>query len=268
MPFSDLALSQRLERAEGRACHEFASARRRVSPHCDSEAIEFAGTNIIFDGVDSPTTQTFGLGLFEDLTAAKLDVIERFYFDRGSAVNHEVSPLVGTAALDLLCARNYRPIEISSVLYRPVEVAPSTIPPHIRVRVTNPEDAQLWSETSTRAWAHEYPEMLPFLQQTSAIMSARENSPCFLAEIDGKPAAAGTLCLHDGVALFGGSATVPKLRRRGGQSALLEARMRYALDHGYSLAMMVAEVGSNSQRNAERKGFHIAYTRTKWQLRR
>ena len=42
--------------------------------------------------------------------------------------------------------------------------------------------------------------------------------------------------------------------------------MRYAFDHGCDLAMMVAEAGSNSQRNAERKGFRIAYTRTKWRL--
>jgi len=30
--------------------------------------------------------------------------------------------------------------------------------------------------------------------------------------------------------------------------------------------MMVAEAGSHSQRNAERQGFHIAYTSTKWRL--
>ena len=30
--------------------------------------------------------------------------------------------------------------------------------------------------------------------------------------------------------------------------------------------MMVAEAGSESQRNAGRKGFRIAYTRMKWQL--
>jgi hypothetical protein len=29
---------------------------------------------------------------------------------------------------------------------------------------------------------------------------------------------------------------------------------------------MAAEAGSDFQRNAERKGFRIAYTRTKWQL--
>jgi len=29
---------------------------------------------------------------------------------------------------------------------------------------------------------------------------------------------------------------------------------------------MVAEAGSNSQRNAEREGFRVAYTRIKWKL--
>ena len=42
--------------------------------------------------------------------------------------------------------------------------------------------------------------------------------------------------------------------------------MRYAFDHGCDVAMMVAHPGSDSQRNAERKGFRIAYTRTKWRL--
>jgi hypothetical protein len=42
--------------------------------------------------------------------------------------------------------------------------------------------------------------------------------------------------------------------------------MRYAADRGCDLAMMVAEAGSESQRNAERQGFRVAYTRMKWRL--
>ena len=80
-----------------------------------------AGAYAAFNGVDSPVTQSFGLGIFEELTSASLDVIERFFLDRGAPVLHEVSPFAGAAALDLLCSRNYRPIEISNVLYRPVE---------------------------------------------------------------------------------------------------------------------------------------------------
>jgi GNAT superfamily N-acetyltransferase len=84
---------------------------------------------------------------------------------------------------------------------------------------------------------------------------------------DGQPGAAGALFVHDGVALFAGATTAPEYRNRGLQSALLHARMQYAHEHDCDLAMMVAEVGSQSQRNAERAGFHIAYTRTKWELR-
>jgi hypothetical protein len=47
---------------------------------------------------------------------------------------------------------------------------------------------------------------------------------------------------------------------------LLHERMRYAFEHGCDLAMMVALPGSQSQRNAERRGFQVAYTRTKWRL--
>ena len=265
-PFSDLALSRRLERAEGYACRSFADARRRIFPDGGSEWIECAGAYAIFDGIDSPTTQSFGLGLFEKLTDSALDTIERFFLDRGASVLHEVSPLVGVPALDLLCARGYRPIEISNVLYRPVETHSTQIPGNIRVRVTGPEEAQLWNNISARGWAHDHPELMDFLLQFGAISTAREGSVCFLAEVDGQPGAAGVLCVHDGVALFGGAATVPELRRRGLQAALMSERMRYAHDHGCDLAMMVAEAASNSQRNAERKGFRIAYTRAKWRL--
>lgn len=265
-PFSDIALSRRLERAEGRACLQFAEARRRAFPDSGAEWIECAGAYAVFDGVDSPVTQTFGLGLFEELTATAMEEIEYFFLKRGASVQHEISPFAGTATLSFLCARGYRPIEISSVLYRPIENPAPSNQANIKVRVTGPQESQIWNDVSARGWSHDHPELKDFLLQFSAITSARENSVNFLAEIDGKPGAAGVLSIDNGVALFGGAATVPELRRLGLQAALLADRMRYAFDHGCDLAMMVAEAGSGSQHNAERKGFRIAYTRTKWRL--
>jgi GNAT superfamily N-acetyltransferase len=264
--FSDLALSRRLERAEGHAAAQFANARRRLFPDCSSEWMEFAGAHAVFDGIDSPVTQTFGLGIFEELTAASLDVIERFFLDRGAQVDHEVSPHAGVPALNLLCSRRYQPIEISNVMFRPVEKPTNEDPTHIRARLAGPGEAQLWTETIAKGWTHEHPELLGFILLTTAISSAREQSPCFLAEIEGQPGAAASLCIHQGVALFAGAATVPEMRRRGLQGALLRERMRYAFDHGCDLAVMVAAAGSDSQRNAERNGFQVAYTRIKWRL--
>jgi GNAT superfamily N-acetyltransferase len=264
--FADLALARRLERAEGNACAQFAEARRRLFPDCGSEWIECAGAYAVFDGVGAPTTQSFGLGIFEEVSPRSLDTIERFFIDRGAEVMHEVSPLAGVAALDLLCTRGYRPIEVSSVLYRSVEKPTAEPAAGIAVRVAAAEDAPLWADISARGWTHEHPELAEFLRQMGAICFARAESPCFLAELEGQPGAAGALIIHQGVALFGGASTIPELRRRGLQGALLQERMRYAFHHGCELAMMVAEAGSNSQRNAERLGFHVAYTRTKWRL--
>lgn len=264
MPFCDLALSRRLERAEGFACIQYAEARRRLFPESGSECIECGGAYAVFDGADSPVTQSFGLGIFEPLTSATLETVERFFEERGAPVHHEVSPHAGVAALDLLCARSYRPIEISNVMFRTVEEPKSAHIDGVRVRVAGPDEAQLWADVGAAGWTHEHPELAEFFLELGAISAARGHTVSFLAEIDGRPGAAGALCMHEGVALLAGSSTIPDLRRRGLQAALLEERMRYAYEHGCDLAQMVAEAGSDSQRNAERKGFRVAYTRTKW----
>ncbi len=99
-------------------------------------------------------------------------------------------------------------------------------------------------------------------------MSANKTSGhSFLAELDGTPIAAGGLTIHGGVALLAGASTVPEGRRQGAQNALLAARLRFAEEKGCDVAMMCALPGSASQRNAERQGFRIAYTRIKWRKR-
>jgi GNAT superfamily N-acetyltransferase len=266
MQFVDLALSKRLERAEGNACLRFAVARRQLLPESGAEWIECGGAWAVFDTVDSPVTQTYGLGLFEPLTPAILDAIERFFDDHAAPVMHEVSPLAGVPTYDLLCARNYRPMEISNILYRPIEEDSSKLPANITVRVVGPDEAGLWTRINARGWASLHPEYRDFFLQMGEIVCAREGSSCFLAEVDGQAGAAGALSIHDGVALFGGATTIPELRQRGLQSALLQARLRYAFQRGCDLAMIAAEPGGESQRNAERRGFRVAYTRVKWKL--
>ena len=102
-----------------------------------------------------------------------------------------------------------------------------------------------------------------------ARVSAEEaDALLFLAEMNGRAIAAGRMSIHDGIALLSGASTIPEARKRGAQQALLDARLHHAMEAGCDLAMMCAEPGSASQRNAERQGFRIAYTRIKWRLSR
>src|SRR5262245_65118898 len=83
-PFADLALARRLERAEGLANARSVEARARVSPEVGACWIEVAGALAMFDTPTSPTTQTFGLGLFADATTSDLERIEAFFRERGA----------------------------------------------------------------------------------------------------------------------------------------------------------------------------------------
>jgi GNAT superfamily N-acetyltransferase len=131
------------------------------------------------------------------------------------------------------------------------------------VRIARPEERELWARTAAEGWseAEEYAHLILDLARVSA---SRPDAPCFLAELDGRAIATGGLSIHEGVALLAGASTIPAARKRGAQRALLEARLTHAAACGCDLAMMGAEPGSASQRNAERQGFRIAYTRIKW----
>ena len=107
-----------------------------------------------------------------------------------------------------------------------------------------------------------------FVLEFGKITARANGTTCFVAEWNGEPAAAAALSMRGGVAILAGASTVPEFRCRGLQSALLRARLAHAAANGCDLAMMAALPGSGSQRNAERRGFRIAYTRTKWGLSR
>src|SRR5215216_4927244 len=119
-PFSDLALSRRLEKAEGRSNLEFVEARAQVSPESGACWVEAAGAYAMYDGVGSPLTQTFGLGMFEPVTKSALAELEEFFQSRGAEVFHEVSPLADPDALALLNEGGYQPIEFTSVMFMPI----------------------------------------------------------------------------------------------------------------------------------------------------
>ena len=267
MVLADLTLARRLEASEAAANVSFVEARGRISPEDGAGWIDVGGARAMFDGADSPCTQTFGLGLFSDATTTDLEQLEAYFRERGARVNHEVSPLGGISLAQLLILRGYRPVEFTNVLYKPLKsgVKLDESESDVQVRVMEAGEEELWSQISARGWA-EHPEWTEFLQSLGRVSASSEGVLPFFACLNEEPVGTGLLRCHDGVALFGGASTIPEARRRGAQAALLTARTNCAIAQGCDLAMICAQPGSISQCNAQRQGFRIAYTRTKWQL--
>jgi hypothetical protein len=268
-PFADLALARRLERAEAVGSKHFVEARARLFPDSGATWIDVAGTYAMFDGPLSPLTQTFGFGLFGPPTAKDLTAIEQFFDERSAPVFHEVSPLADPSHIALLNERGYQPLECSSVLFQPISAWAganrSAHNPAIQVRQIRDGEEDLWASTAALGWS-DTAELSDFLLEVGGITAHRSDALMFLAEHEGRPIATGALAVSEGVALLAGASTVPDGRHRGAQLALLAARLNVASRMGCDLAMMAALPGSGSQRNAERNGFRIAYTRTKWRL--
>jgi hypothetical protein len=265
-PFADLVLARRLERAEGHASSRFVLARMRIEPEIGAALAELAGACVTFDGAASPLTQTFALGMAGAVLPAQLDEIETFFTSRGAPIFHEVCPLAEPTLVAMLYARRYEPFEFTSVMYRPLEknaASQGDAAPGVTVCIAASGDRERWAQTAAAGW-EEIPELSEFMLKFTRIIAASDDGWPFLGELDGQMVATGSLIVHEGVALLAGASTIVAGRRRGVQNALLAARLRHAADLGCDLAMMAAQPGSSSQRNAERNGFRIAYTRIKW----
>ena len=265
-PTVDLALARRLERAEGAANAACVEARREVQPHVGAAWMEVGGVYAMFDGAASPMTQTFGLGIFDRIGDGELDRIEAFFDERHAPTFHEVSAFATPETLNLLSVRGYAPIEASTVLVLPTTALAHDTDGPVTVREVPEAESGLWTRVAAEGWRSEAEQLVTFIEELGAVMSRARGVHCFIAELDGKPIAAGTLNISNGIALLAGASTIPAARRRGAQRALLRARLDFAAARGIDLAMVVAQPGSASQRNAGRQGFRPAYVRAKWQL--
>ncbi len=102
-------------------------------------------------------------------------------------------------------------------------------------------------------------------------LPGREGWHCYVAAVDGQPAAcAAMLASADGIAEFGLAATLDRARGRGCQTALLRRRIVDAAAIGCHTLFVetgerVADRPSGSYRNILRAGFREAYLRPNWQ---
>lgn len=267
--YADKTFSQKIERANGRSNADFVESHARLFPTSGAEWIEIAGVYAMFDAIDSPTTQTFGLGLFDEITDIELNRIEAFFKQKKAPVTHEVSPLADPKVFTLLNERGYQPVEFSNVLYKTLDSSSFINSPgdsQISTRIVDKNEIDLYAEISTTGWLDEMPDFAEQMLEFSRIGASAKGAIPFIAELASKPIATGTLYIYDDVALLAGASTVPEQRRKGAQTALLAARLCYAFENGCTIASMDAMPGSQSQRNAEKNDFRVAYTRTKWKL--
>jgi GNAT superfamily N-acetyltransferase len=231
---------------------------------CADVWAEIAGGVATFSGIDSPITQAFGIGLLGPVSAGELDQLEDFFFSRGAPVALELCPFIHPSLIGLLKARPYRLEEFSNVLLRELQPGEkiSASPSGLQARSAMPQEITQYSQLVAEAFS-EYVPISDTLRRVIESFFRRPSGRCFLATADDEIAAGGCVSEDHRLAELYGAATLARFRNRGGQSLLISARLNWAVEQGCELATTTTQPGSSSQRNYERAGFRVVYTRAK-----
>jgi hypothetical protein len=260
--WKDSSLARRIEHSEALSGEAFADATHRLFPALGACSLSLDSCRAIFAGVDSPCTQVFGLGFDGEVREEDVAMIEKFFHERDAPVFIEVSPLSDPSLMKILTERGYRFVEFSNVFVRPLSPDNSrSAHNNISIRKISHDEAELWSRTIGRGFFGE--GLSPSLIELFTAFVHMKNSHCFVAEIDGHPAGGAAMMINDRTGMLAGASTLNEFRKRGVQGALLDHRLALAAQT-CDLAVMATAPGTASQRNAERNGFEVAYTRVKW----
>ena len=167
-----------------------------------------------------------------------------------------------------LTERGYVLTGFENVLGRALPSAGSTVDAGVDVRVCDADDLDAWVDVVVEGFAHPDGEGVPGHEEFPRDVVERAErdftaagATAYLALCDGTIAGGGGMRVTDGVAQLTGAATAPAFRRRGVQAALLGARLRDAAGSGCDIAVVTTAPGSTSQKNVQRKGFQLLYSR-------
>ncbi len=264
MNFVDKALARRFEAAEEMPQVQYANLYKTLRPGIGAAVEPFCGGHMIFAGLNSMIGRTVGAGFDGSLTPTDLDRMETFYSAHGAPSQIDVCPLTDPPLIEMLKERRYTMAELNNVLFRPLQRNDETLQVELpaNLRPGCIDEAGAFSKILRQSFFPDggapedfLPMLTPMFQFDGVLL--------FVAEVEGTAVACGAGLIipdHKIVALFG-AGTLPQFRRQGFQTALLRARMRAAADAGCEFAVIVTQGGTTSQRNAQRLGFHVAYSK-------
>ena len=258
----DRQLAQRLEATD--ALHTAQYGHQRAALYDAVTAVETFGDGLaVYGGTIMPTNRVVGLGLTQPVQAEDLDAIENFYRTHQVQIMIDFCPLADESLLTLLRNRRYYPHKAYTMMVCPI--TPEIIAPlNSEIETHVAEDEQLWNLTVSQGFSGQDQIARDNINMMySRIAYHHAAGANFIAYIDNEPVGAGASYINrtaQMVELFSGSTRV-QFRRRGVQEALVRARLANAHQVGCDMAMVMTAPDTPSERNLQRLGFQVAYTK-------
>ncbi|MBM3460443.1 MAG: GNAT family N-acetyltransferase [Armatimonadetes bacterium] len=198
----------------------------------------------------------------EDLP--RLDEILAFYAEENRTPWFYLSPAGFTPEVAAaLTARGFAQREFQqAILYGLPRTEAPLLPEGLSLeRVTG---QNLDAYVTTLADGFEWPAAWRTAAMADCRRSFHPGAAWYLARWEGEPAGCAAVTSWAGIASLAGSAVVPRFRRRGCQTALIQWRLYLATRMNCDLVTGGADFGSASFRNQQRAGLRLAYVESGW----
>jgi GNAT superfamily N-acetyltransferase len=258
---ADRGLAARIERSGVRDMEACAISARDSGVYDDAALFRVGGGIAAWYSPDNVLNGSIGLGMNGRVELEAVVALEAFYRERGARPTVDVCPLADPSLTMWLAERMFVPLSYENVLVRSIgarQGLPDTSG-DVELLIGEDVDRAVWADVIARGFTEDEPTAED--HRVARASSMCEDSTLFMALVHGSPAGGGMLALDGGLGHLNADATLPAFRDRGVQHATIVARLRHAAECGADLVYVETAPGSGSQRNMERLGFRVAYTR-------
>lgn len=256
------AVATRIELADAHHTAEYAQLRAEWFG-TKTDILHVGQALAIYTGSDMPLNRAVALGMSGPVSPEDFESVENFYSRHNLPAKIDFCPYADERLLRRLASRGYLPHSLFTTLVRPLpaeDLAANVS--NIDIRLVDEQSLETWVRTISQGFIgmDRIPEG-DLNPEFATIAYHKPSTYCFLAHIDNEPVGGGAIRIETGLATLFSASVRTKFRRRGVQKALMIARLQFATERGCNLATVLATPGSASERNIQRVGFQIAYTK-------
>lgn len=231
---------------------------------CGGDVLEIGGGVAAFCGDGNPMTNCVAVGVGYDVSDEEFSRILEFYAGRSELFEFKLSPLTSQELREWVVREAKKLPEFETMLVADISGF-AAVPTDLDFREIPVAEAVEYGERAVeRFFAGQ--ETPPFAGDVVGKCCVSDRFHSYEVSIDGEPVAGCGLGLVEGIAWLQGASVLPEFRGRGLHKAMQAYRMKVARDAGYELIAQGALPGSDSQLNAQKCGFEVAFTRPSFLL--
>lgn len=223
-----------------------------------------------------------GCGLAGPVSRDEVRALRRLYEEAGIEPRLEICPFIDPTLTRALADEGFVVRNFETVYYRGLDAERSGAagdgandpanggwralgPPGLEILVLDPSDEAALDDFARTALSGFLPEGVTEFPQafmdSSKRVARQAATVCIRAMLDGACVGAGAMEVRGPVACLFGVSVRPAFRKRGVQRAMLAWRLREAARRGAVVATIGSRPGVATERNAQRAGFRVAYTK-------